>query len=283
MIRFLSIPAMLSLLYMASSAALAQAPVPGEIGAVKIVDGAIMDTNAYMGFGLTKDGGESFVGSAATDEDVEIRGEIHPEPDHVGATGSLFLVIRLEDNSWVMKDEAGNWRVWNVKFSDLVPFRTEVALEPVVNVTFLSGMISQFTGRLRLFLAYAGPDGTLQFNPVPYKVVITGQSNEAAAFALFEDNILPNIIFGSCVTCHNDGSTFFNGTQFNAPYQYVLPNEPDYVNINFGVISTLLASRGREYILDKASGRILHYGGTQLPADSQQYMDFDTFLMLLEK
>lgn len=278
-----SIPGGLVVLWLASFQALGQGgSALGEIDAIKLAGGTVHDTNAYMAFGLTRDGGATYVDTASSAEDIEIRAEIHPEPAFVGRSSDLFMVMRLEDGSWWMKGADGNWRQWSVRVPELVPFRADVTLTEVIPATFLSGMNSRFTGELRLFLAYADPDGNLQFNPVPFKVTISSDavSDEELAFSLFENTILPNIIFGSCIGCHNDG-TINNGSLFNAPYQYVLPNDPDYLETDFEVIRTLLNSRGKAYILDKASGRILHYGGTQLPAGSQQYMDFETFLTLL--
>lgn len=256
-----------------------------EINGIKLLaNGSLVDTNTTVAFGLTLDGGLSYTTAVSSDDVVELRAELYPDPEHMGQSADLIMAVRLEDKSWMMKDTEGNWLPWGppTKLTALVPFVEDVTLTSMIETTFFSGMITAFTGKLKLVLAYFDPEGALQFNAVPFVVSVSSQSIEAQAFALFESTISPDIIFGSCIVCHNDG-TVYDTSQFNAPYQYELPTNPDYLAINFNILKDLFSSRGKDYILAKASGEILHYGGTQLPKGSQQYQDLADFLTLLEE
>ena len=167
-----------------------------EIDAVIIDGSAVRDSNAYMAFGMSRDGGQSYITMAGSDELIEIIAELHPEEKHWGQQADIFLIVRLEDKTWWMKDENDNWLAWEKPLmpSRLIPFSARAALEPVIEVTVLSGMVSQLSGELKFYMAYSDPEDGLQVNPVPFRVRISSDSNEEQAFELFEENISPNII-----------------------------------------------------------------------------------------
>lgn len=265
-----------------SGAALGQSTSLTEIDAVRNIKNdptARKDTNAFFAFGLTRDNGATFVTSASSDENAEIRGEIHPEPEHVGLTTDLFMVIRLEDNSWWMKDTGGNWQEWPrpIMVSKLVPFRTNVALDANIPVTFLSGMITDFSGELRLFLGYEDPtNGILQHNPNAHKVTISIQTAEEMAFELFESRVSPNIVQSVCIACHA------SGTGQPVPYVFERTSSTNHLETNFAVIKSLRSSLGKSFVLSKVSGGVVHSGGAVVQEGSQNYEDLEELLTLLE-
>lgn len=97
----------------------------------------------------------------------------------------------------------------------------------------------------------------------------------------YQDNVSANIVQSRCVACHVSGGA----ADGQARLIFERNTETDYLATNQQRIADFLSldDVDSQYFLAKASGGLGHVGGTQLPAGSEEYTAFETYLGLLEQ
>jgi hypothetical protein len=241
--------------------------------------GRVIDSNATFTIGLTRDGGTTYLDSARTTEDVEIRGVIRPEAAHVGQSADVFVVDRINLTSFKMRTQDGVFVDWNGSISALIPYRENVMLTDNLAVDVFTGRLGT-SGDHRLFLGYIPTDGVLRYTPTAHRITITEQTVLEQANALFSSTISPNIVQtpAGCISCHVNGGVA-DGLSLQI---FVTSSNSSHLSLNFSQFQSLVNQRGRQLILSKVTGGEGHAGGVVLSASSQEYKDLEQFLLLLE-
>ncbi|BDX05523.1 FG-GAP repeat domain-containing protein [Planctobacterium marinum] len=107
----------------------------------------------------------------------------------------------------------------------------------------------------------------------------TDDSVQTDAAEYYQQSISDNIVQSRCIACHISGGA----ADGQARLIFERNTESDYLAINQQRIADFLTLDGvdSDYFLGKASGGLGHIGGTQLPAGSDEYQAFETYLGLL--
>jgi hypothetical protein len=246
--------------------------------------GGVSQSASTFAVGMTRDNGASYISSASVSETVEIRGEIRPEPANIGLPADIFIVDRLVDSngghiSFSMRS-GGVWLDWDGTFPKLLPFQKDIPLSDNHPITMFSGTLGT-AGNHRIFLGYRAPDGIVRYHasgglPVTITEAQT-QSPLVQATALFEARIAPNIV-SMCVSCHADGNPIAGHL-----HTFIGAGTSASLSADFTTFRSLLASRGKAFILNYVGGVSLHQGGQVVPQGTQNYTDLSQFLTLLEQ
>jgi hypothetical protein len=283
--------ALLCLLTLATSVN-AQTTSPRDLAGTRLAGNST--TSSRFTLGLSLDGGNSYVSSATTTDNLRIIGGIQPEAAQVGQTADLYVVANLA-GSYFMRNTSGAFVPWTGAVPALVPFRTGVTLTSNLPVDFLTGKIP-LTGTFLLFLGYKGADGVLVYTPVPHQISISApvvvQPNPTPdptpatptireqATTAFSANISRIVQTNpACVACHVAG-----GLASGTALRFVFTTNSNHLALNFTQFENLVKSRGRNYILTRTLGGGGHGGGNQFgSSNSQDYKNLDSFLQLVEK
>lgn len=237
----------------------------------------VSDSNATFALGTTRDNGATYITSAGVADTVQIRGELRPDPAHIGQLADIYVVDRvLETNAFRMRTQDDVWVPWGVTVATLVPYREDVPLTAAVQVDMFSGTLGT-EGNHRIFLGYAPADGVLRYHTsgLPLSVTQAGSAREQA-FNLFTSTVSPNIVAVTCSACH------VNGGSAPSVGAYALRTPPaSNLQANFDIFRGLVQQRGANFVLSKASGGNEHSGGVQLMPGSSEYQQFGSFLNLL--
>jgi hypothetical protein len=231
--------------------------------------------NAKLAVGLSIDGGKTWSNTAQVNDTALIRGEVAPDPAHVGLKGDIFVIERV-GSQFTMKNSAGSFVPWNLRVADIVPFMEDVTLSATVSVDVFNGKLA-VAGDHRIFLGYlpAGSTGLI-YTASPARLDIAPAGVDA--FDYFESTVLDNIILKKCVLCHvkdgvSDGRT-----------ELLFVNDANLSQQNFDTFANFFKKKADAYdwILSKASGGEGHVGGNQLPNGSSDYRSMADFLALLD-
>ena len=96
---------------------------------------------------------------------------------------------------------------------------------------------------------------------------------------LFQDNVYAPIVQSRCAVCH-----IANGVASRTRLRFVHQNTTDDRTKNLEVIRDFfdVVTNARTLLLNKATNRVRHGGGVQVPDGSDLYQKFDEFLQAVE-
>lgn len=256
--------------------AYAQTSLQSRAGVRHDGPGRVLDSNATFALGMTRDNGATYNTTAHVTDNVEIRGEIRPEPNQIGQLADIFVVDRiLTTGEFRMRTAAGVWVPWNATVSSLVPYRERVTLSSTVSVDMFSGTLGN-AAEHRIFLGYLPPDGVLRYHTSGMPLTIAASAAERAN-GLFTSTISPNIIAARCIQCHVDGGLAQAGGAYHI---FKLPLAGN-LSANYDIFKGLIALRGAPFVLNKVRGGLAHGGGVQLTAGTAEYRALEEFVDLL--
>jgi len=113
--------------------------------------------------------------------------------------------------------------------------------------------------------------------------IVLSEEPPVSAQQYFTDNISAPIVQGRCVTCHTAGGIAPNQ---GARLVLVTNSNSNHLSINndaFITMGDVLGSADlSDHVTRKASGQVSHGGGRQLLPDSQDLLNLETYLNLLE-
>jgi hypothetical protein len=229
---------------------------------------------ARFAAGLSLDNGQSFRTAASTGEEVLIRGNIDPDPAHLGQTGDLYVVEKVGVD-FFMKNVEGAFIPWSGRFAELVPIHEDVTLGTSHTVDVFQGKI-KIAAEHRIFLGYQPASGAgLIFTPVALRLDV---SPDADALRVFEESIFDDIVLAKCTLCHVQGGVADGRTELKFLKDTNLSRQ------NFDIFNTFYSKQNNayDYVLSKVSGGDRHVGGVQLAKGSAEYKAMENFLALLE-
>ena len=140
--------------------ATAQVTVPTELPGVRFAanNNPSADSNARFAVGLSLDGGTTYTTTARVTDKISIIGKVRPETGHVGMTGDLYVVDRV-NGVWLMRNSAGAWVPWIYpQIPALVPYKTGVTLTADTPVDVYSGELGT-NGTHQIFIGYKPQGG----------------------------------------------------------------------------------------------------------------------------
>lgn len=254
----------------------ASAQLP-ELGNPSTATGA--STTAKFFGGATADSSISFLSSFDADQALDIFTEVQVETAHVNTVGNVYLLIQLGADIF-MRDETGNYVVWDQNPANLIPTlpdRTLQASEPLTileNVAFGPAGLAGAT--LNIFLAYdtTAQVGELYYSGVPLTVSIENAVVVPSSFSLFTANISTPIIQGNCILCHSS-----TGQANTTPLIYTSSSVDGHEQSNYNTLLDYIQNgpNGASQILSKPQG-INHLGGVRLQSGSAQLDDWTEFV-----
>jgi hypothetical protein len=126
-------------------------------------------SSATFAIGMSKDGNQSFVETAATTDNIGISGVIRPESGHVGQAGNLYLVVMVTPGQFIMRNQQGAFVSWNGDIATLTPYSKVNALPAQQSVDIFSGVLGA-AGQFHLFIAYSAADNVLHYTAQPLTI-----------------------------------------------------------------------------------------------------------------
>ncbi len=105
---------------------------------------------------------------------------IQVESDHVGHSGSIYVLAIYEGAAW-MKTSGGYWKPWDRKLSSLEPFQSFTAdsgLPESVSET-IADDLSDLPGKFLIHVGYTNNDGALIFNPQGFEFTVSQDFSDA--------------------------------------------------------------------------------------------------------
>lgn len=256
----------------------ASAQLP-ELGNPSTATGA--STTAKFFGGATADSSISFGSSFGADQALDIFTAVQVETAHVNTVGNVYLLIQLGADIF-MRDETGNYVIWNQNPANLIPTlpdRTLQASEPITileNVAFGPAGLAGAT--LNIFLAYdtTAQVGELYYSGVPLTVSIGAEvPADPASLTFYLSNISQPIVQSRCIVCHTT-----TGTASTSALHYVNSSVEGYQQINYNTLLDYIENvpNGASLIVSQPQGITAHGGGVQLASGSQQLADWLQFI-----
>jgi hypothetical protein len=129
------------------------------------------EAGATFGVGLGKANSCGFQQSAKVADPVVITLEVLPAANHIGQTGNLYLVDRV-NGEWLMEQEDGSFIPWDSQISSLMPVKRGVTLQASVVSEIFSGRLST-AGQHQIYVGYSTGDGELIYTPIPVAIDIS--------------------------------------------------------------------------------------------------------------
>lgn len=123
-------------------------------------------SGAVFSAGMSKDGGRSFVGSAAPREPVTVTALIRPEAGHIGQPASVYVVVMTGPGRFTMRNPSGAFVPWNGDVAALVPAGTVAALASQQRVDVYTGVLGS-AAEFKVFVGYAAADKVLHYSSTP--------------------------------------------------------------------------------------------------------------------
>ena len=145
--------------------------------------GSVVNTNAnalvtpmLFAGGATVDG-INYRTSFSAQEFIDVKAEIAPDPAHVGAPGSIYVLAVLSNGKQYVKNTAGSFVPFSGKLADIVPNRQGVltALESITIVEDLRGSGTALAGQeFRVYIGYstASAPNDIYYSSVPIQFSI---------------------------------------------------------------------------------------------------------------
>ncbi len=238
--------------------------------------GTVDASSALFDITLARLGESAPATEALVGELVWVQGAIRPEAAHVGAAADLYAVHLHAGTGFTMLDAAGRFTPWSGKVADLVPARHVTQLGTLENLTIFAGNLG-LSGAHRLYLGYRPADGQLRYTPAPRLINVTNETPLDAARALYAARIAPDIL-PLCLRCHYAG-----GTAPTAVHVFTDLANPAHMELNIEQFRLLLQPpRGRDHVLSKVQGGRTHGGDVVVPANGDDFLALERFLVLLD-
>lgn len=127
-------------------------------------------STAIISARVTLDGGSDEVSTVLNTDYITITGTVVPEPNHIGQTGALYIVVAY-DGALFFKDTSDAFTDWNGELDALGTYRDGVSLEANINIDVFDGQLLGLRGTLEVFIAYSVQD-ILYYNPAPVRLEI---------------------------------------------------------------------------------------------------------------
>lgn len=251
-------------------------------GAKKSSSGIGLDTNVSFTLRMTLAGDDTPLAAVNLGQDVSITAIMRPESSDIGEVADIIMVDALPP-IFTMRNTDGNFVAWNGVLTSLVPYLEGVTLEEELEVEIFSGQLGS-TGNHRIYVAFLVND-ILYFTPSALKFDINEApapelSAREQAITLFNSTISSSVVQSSCIQCHISGG---QGPLGGASHIFVDDFNPDHLTLNFEVMEDLHGFFGKDFILGKVSGTIVHSGGAPISQGSSTYNSFSDFLDLLDQ
>ena len=131
-------------------------------------------SKATFFMGATADGGKSFANSFDATQKIDVLADIHPDSEHVGQQGALYIVVR-HNGDWYMKSGGGQWLSWDVNLNSLVAgsdLHTLQAEENLLIAQQLNDLPTQQPGQFQLFVGYKIDRGDIYYSAQPLEFKI---------------------------------------------------------------------------------------------------------------
>lgn len=119
---------------------------------------------------VTIDGGSTEVNTVFDTDHVAITGTIVPELNHIGQTGTLYIVIAYEGDLF-FKDTSDTFIIWDGELHSLGAYREGNSLEANISIDVFDGQLLGLRGTLEIFFAYSILD-ILYYNLAPVSLEI---------------------------------------------------------------------------------------------------------------
>ena len=100
-------------------------------------------------------------------DEVTIVVNFEPDTNHIGQTAELFIIatwtlIDSKQSLTLMRDEAGNWKIWDASFNNIYAAQAPLELTKAQTLDVYKGNLP--AGRYQLSVGYRLSDGTLILN-----------------------------------------------------------------------------------------------------------------------
>lgn len=260
-----------------SAASISFAQLP-ELSTPTTVTGT--ETTAVFLGGASADNGATYENSFEFDAAIDIELEIQVEASHVNTVGNIYVIILLDGNYFV-RDENGDYQLWDLSVENLLAafpgktLQSSEAINIVDDVAFGPAGISDTT--MDIIVAYdtVAVANEFFFNGVPLSVTIEaeGPPPVAQSLQIFTDSISGPIIQGNCVACHTG-----NGAAQSSALLYATLSLPTYQQINYTTLVTYVREGNGELLLSKPTGGSGHGGGIRLDSSSTDFQNLEAFV-----
>ncbi len=237
-------------------------------------------TSASFFGGASVDNGQSFVTTVNASDATDVIAQINVQANHVGSTGNFYILAVLGEDQFV-RNGPDSYELWDGTVAGLksaVTGKLLAAQEPLTIFDDLPfGAAGVSDAALNIYLAYdsnAAP-GELYFSGNPISFFVNGEVSLPTSQTLYIDTIASPIVQTKCIVCHvNGGVASASGLLFKPS------TEPDYQIANYNTLMDFIANspNGAERILSKPQGLDSHGGGVQLPAGSNDFAVFSSFV-----
>lgn len=255
------------------NAAVGQQPAPLQ-GISLIASGEDEPGSATFEVLIAREGESAAATEALVGDIISVAARLRPEAVHVGLPADLFVVHRHGANLAMLGSD-GKFLPWDGSIPTLVPARRATVLAPSNDLPIFSGRLGA-AGTHMVYLGYRPRDGQLHYTPHPRRLEVTDTSPLEAARALYAARIAPDIL-PLCLRCHYAG-----GPAPTALHTFVPLDQADHMALNLVQFARLLqAPRGKDYILGKVQNTPTHGGNVVVPANSDDFLALERFLVLL--
>lgn len=116
-------------------------------------------------------GSDDSVTSVINTREIEITGIISPAQEHLGQSGSLYVVLVFQGQRY-FKDAADSFSNWNGELEELGAYRESIMLDTSLDIDVFAGRLSGLQGSLEIHFAYS-LQGVFYYNLTPLRLEIT--------------------------------------------------------------------------------------------------------------
>jgi hypothetical protein len=150
------------------------------LGAVRNAGGTPLLADTLIVGGATSDAGSTYRSTFAANEAIDVLGMIAPDPEHVGAKGSLYVLVTLQDGRRFMKDSTGKFVLFPPGTLPFIPLRSgTLGTREILSIASgLRGTTSGLAGQtLTVHLGYAldSNPSNLWYGSSPIRIEIGAQ------------------------------------------------------------------------------------------------------------